>query len=82
MSSREMRRLNLICQFIEQEYEITEFDIRHHFGISQSLYAQIKSDLQNGSMFTWKVEFDKKRRVWRYIGERQGDVISRGKNKK
>ncbi len=71
MSSREIRRLNVICQFIEQNTPVSEFELRHHFGISRSLYSQIKADLKEGHMFTWKVKFDKKTKMWYWVDKRE-----------
>ena len=64
-----MHRLLKICNFLEQVSEIGEFELRHKFGMSKSLYAQVKSDLLNASAFKWRVEFNRVRKVWRYIGK-------------
>ena len=68
MSSKEMHRLLQLCNMIEKLGQVEEFTLRHHFGLSQSLYAQIKSDLLHASAFKWRVEFDKRTKIWKYIG--------------
>ena len=68
MSSKEIHRLLQLCNIIEKNGEIGEFELRHTMGLSHSLYSQIKSDLLHASAFKWRVEFNKRTRKWKYIG--------------
>ena len=68
MSSKEMHRLLQLCNIIEKNGEIGEFELRHTMGISHSLYSQVKSDLLHASAFKWRVEFNKRTKTWKYIG--------------
>ena len=68
MSSKEMYRLLQLCNIIEKNGKIGEFELRHAMGLSHSLYAQVKSDLLNASAFKWRVKFDKRTKTWNYIG--------------
>ena len=68
MSSKEMHRLLQLCNIIEKNGKIGEFELRHAMGLSHSLYAQIKSDLLHASAFKWRVKFDKRTKTWNYIG--------------
>ena len=65
-----MHRLLMICNHIDRMGEIGEFELRQKFGLSRSLYIQVKSDLLNAVAFKWRVEFNKTRKTWRYIGHK------------
>ena len=68
MSSKEMYRLLQLCNLIEKNGSIGEFELRHAVGVSYSLYTQVKSDLLHASAFKWRVKFDKRTKTWHYIG--------------
>jgi len=68
MSSKEMYRLLQLCNLIEKNGSIGEFELRHAVGLSYSLYSQVKSDLLHASAFKWRVKFDKRTKTWHYIG--------------
>ena len=79
MSAKEMHRLLMVCNYIDKMKEVGEFDLRRHFSLSQSLYAQLKSDLIHANTFKWRVEFNKETKVWRYIG---GEAEAEARKKK